>query len=187
MPSRCAFLLHHDEAVKVRIGMKRGNEQNHAINNWEKKTKCSTGVGKELKVFGSRNSKKEDGKMFITTTDSKEDEEIPHTPTITTTSTTGTSLYHSEELPTSTLSSSSSASSVSVLSQHPVQLGVKLIWVASRCRRKGIARRLLDSARKNFVFGSVVPITSIAFSQPSEEGFAFAKGYCGGNNVLAYG
>lgn len=168
--------------MKVRIGMKRGNEQNHAINNWEKKTKCST---KELKVFGSRNSKKEDGKMFLSTTDSKEDEKIPHTSTITTTSTTtSTSLCNSEEFPASTLSSSSSAS---VLSQHPVQLGVKLVWVAARCRRKGIARRLLDSARKNFVFGSVVPITSIAFSQPSEEGFAFAKGYCGGNNVLAYG
>ena len=164
--------------------MKRGNVQNHAINNWEKKTKCGTGMGKELKLFGSRNSKKEDDKTFITTIDSKDDEKIPHTPTITTSSSTSTSLCNSEEFPTSSLSSSSSAS---ILSQHPVQLGVKLIWVASRCRRKGIARRLLDSARKNFVFGSVVPITSIAFSQPSEEGFAFAKGYCGGNNVLAYG
>ena len=66
-------------------------------------------------------------------------------------------------------------------------LGVRLLWVAKENRRCGVAKRLLDCARKQFSFGSVVPRGSVAFAQPTREGFAFAANYCGGNgSILGY-
>jgi ribosomal protein S18 acetylase RimI-like enzyme len=69
---------------------------------------------------------------------------------------------------------------------QPAQLGVKLVWVAPEYRRRGVARDLLDAARKDLIFGSVVALDAIAFSQPTEEGFAFAQGYCGNERVRVY-
>lgn len=77
-----------------------------------------------------------------------------------------------------------------VLDDHeltlPLLMGVKLIWVNAAQRRQAVARRLLDSARKCFVYGTVVSTDKIAFSQPTQAGFEFACGYCQCECVLAY-
>lgn len=65
-------------------------------------------------------------------------------------------------------------------------LGVKLVWTAPQYRRQKVAHRLVDAARKSIVFGLVVPVQSMAFSQPTESGFAFARAYCRSKRVLAY-
>jgi hypothetical protein len=68
----------------------------------------------------------------------------------------------------------------------PAMLGVKVIWVSRAHRRQQIARELLDSARRCLVFGTVIPVSSVAFSQPTEDGFALAVSYCRSDSVLAY-
>lgn len=64
--------------------------------------------------------------------------------------------------------------------------GVKIIWVAGSHRRRGIARKLLDAARRSLTFGHIIPKQQMVFSQPTADGFAFAKSYCGGRGVMAY-
>lgn len=65
-------------------------------------------------------------------------------------------------------------------------MGVKLVWVHPTKRRQAIASRLLDTARRCFVYGTIVPVDGTAFSQPTEAGFAFASRYCQRGQVLAY-
>jgi hypothetical protein len=65
-------------------------------------------------------------------------------------------------------------------------LGVKLVWTSPRHRRQRVAHRLLDSVRKSALFGSVVQVQRVAFSQPTEDGFAFAQAYCRSKLILAY-
>jgi hypothetical protein len=65
-------------------------------------------------------------------------------------------------------------------------LGVKVIWVSPAHRKQHIARELLDCARRCLVFGTVIPVSSVAFSQPTEDGFALAVSYCRTASVLAY-
>lgn len=68
----------------------------------------------------------------------------------------------------------------------PALLGVKVIWVSRAHRRQQIARELLDCARRCLVFGTVIPVSSVAFSQPTEDGFALAVSYCRSDSILAY-
>jgi hypothetical protein len=68
----------------------------------------------------------------------------------------------------------------------PALLGVKVIWVSRAHRREHIAHELLDCARRCLVFGTVIPVSSVAFSQPTEDGFALAVSYCRSDSVLAY-
>ena len=89
-----------------------------------------------------------------------------------------------EALPLRSFESASSVSSSA--SAGSVLLGVKVIWVAPTQRRQSIARRLLDSARGSFVYGTVVPQRDLAFSQPTQAGFAFAKAYCHSDSVMVY-
>lgn len=65
-------------------------------------------------------------------------------------------------------------------------LGVKVVWVSPAHRRQSIARRLLDTARASFEYGTVVPLERVTFSQPTEAGFAFAGAYCQRDTLLAY-
>lgn len=58
-------------------------------------------------------------------------------------------------------------------------LGVLQIWVSPSFRRKNIARRMLDCGRAHCIYGFLVPRQSIAFSQPTSEGRAFAAAYTG--------
>jgi hypothetical protein len=64
-----------------------------------------------------------------------------------------------------------------------IVLGVRMIWVHATHRRSGIASRLLDTARSTLVYGYIYPKHAIAFTQCTEEGFAFAGKYCYPENV----
>ena len=59
------------------------------------------------------------------------------------------------------------------------QVGVDLIWVDSKCRRQGIAKKLCDSVRRHFMYGSIVSKQNLAFSQPTSNGHCFALAYSG--------
>ena len=80
------------------------------------------------------------------------------------------------------------ASSETISSSPVLLLGVKLIWVSAAHRRRGLAHRMLDAARRNFAYGAVlkVPLGEVAFSQPTQDGFRFASAYCKSSSVWAY-
>lgn len=63
--------------------------------------------------------------------------------------------------------------------QRPALMGVCRIWTAGEWRRRGVARRLLDEARAEFVYGLRVDRELVAFSQPTESGAALARGWWG--------
>ena len=57
------------------------------------------------------------------------------------------------------------------------KLGVLRMWVVAKHRRNGVATTLVDAARHNE--SSVVAKCAVAFSEPTEAGYAFAHKYCG--------
>lgn len=62
----------------------------------------------------------------------------------------------------------------------PVSLGVELVWVRRPHRRKNLATALLDAARWQLAgLGALTPVDlrKVAFSQPTEMGFALAQKY----------
>lgn len=65
-------------------------------------------------------------------------------------------------------------------------MGVRLIWVAINARRARVASMLVDAARRNFRITSAVEVEEIAFSQPSENGLAFAFRYSNLEKILVY-
>jgi hypothetical protein len=56
-------------------------------------------------------------------------------------------------------------------------LGVAVVWTHASMRQQGIATRLCDAARSHAVFGMVVSKSQIAFSSPTQAGWAFATKY----------
>ncbi|KAL5116808.1 hypothetical protein ACEQ8H_005289 [Pleosporales sp. CAS-2024a] len=54
-------------------------------------------------------------------------------------------------------------------------LGISRIWTSNQHRKQGIATRLLDSARSNFLYGLTVEKDQVAFSQPTESGGNLAR------------
>lgn len=58
-------------------------------------------------------------------------------------------------------------------------LGISRIWTSRSFRDKGIATKLLDSARLNFYYGVQVPKHLVAFSQPTESGGRLAEKWFG--------
>ncbi|XP_048842264.1 N-acetyltransferase ESCO2 [Brienomyrus brachyistius] len=64
--------------------------------------------------------------------------------------------------------------------------GVSRIWVFSLTRRQGIATRLVDSARKSFIYGIHLDKEEVAFSDPTPDGKLFATKYCGTAEFLVY-
>eukprot|EP01039_Chlorochromonas_danica_P005245 gene5242-5778_t len=81
------------------------------------------------------------------------------------------------------------------LSAHPttptprnpsIRLGVRVIWIHPDYRRREIGHRLIDTARRFQFFGKVLSRQEIAFSQPTEAGFAFALKYSGDRKVRCY-
>ena len=65
-------------------------------------------------------------------------------------------------------------------------MGVQQIWVRDEYRRRGVARQLVDAARREFVCGGVKK-SSVAFSQPTAAGRQFAFSYIKKPFILAYG
>ncbi|KRZ30910.1 Dachshund -like protein 1 [Trichinella pseudospiralis] len=66
-----------------------------------------------------------------------------------------------------------------------VLMGVVMIWIAPSCRRKRIATRLLDFARNNFLLGTNIQTSEIAFTDLTPAGLKFAENYCH-SNILLY-
>lgn len=56
-------------------------------------------------------------------------------------------------------------------------VGIKLVWVHSLYRRKGLATTMLDAARQSFQYGTVISRQQLAFSQPTAEGLELASKY----------
>jgi N-acetyltransferase len=68
----------------------------------------------------------------------------------------------------------------------PAVCGISRMWVHSSHRRKQIASKLIDAARESIVYGYDVPITKLAFSQPTTDGKLFARKYTGTDKFLVY-
>lgn len=82
-----------------------------------------------------------------------------------------TSAGHAKE-------AASSSSSVSVEEiGRPAILGISRIWTSGAHRRQRIASRLLETARRTFIYGMTVAKDSMAFSQPSESGKHLAESW----------
>ncbi|KAI3836722.1 hypothetical protein MKX03_007368 [Papaver bracteatum] len=64
--------------------------------------------------------------------------------------------------------------------------GVRAIWVSPFNRRKHVATKLLDAARKSFSKGYTIEASQVAFSQPTTAGKVFASKYSGTNTFLVY-
>ncbi|KAJ3606470.1 hypothetical protein NHX12_025991 [Muraenolepis orangiensis] len=64
--------------------------------------------------------------------------------------------------------------------------GVSRIWVFSLARRRGMAKRLLDTVRGTFMYGCPLTKQEIAFSDPTPDGKQFATWYCDTPTFLVY-
>uniref|UniRef100_A0A3P9KGX0 Establishment of sister chromatid cohesion N-acetyltransferase 1 n=1 Tax=Oryzias latipes TaxID=8090 RepID=A0A3P9KGX0_ORYLA len=69
---------------------------------------------------------------------------------------------------------------------EPAICGISRIWVVSMMRRQGIASRMLECLRNNFIFGSYLSKDEIAFSDPTPDGKLFATNYFGTSQFLVY-
>ena len=78
--------------------------------------------------------------------------------------------------PTSTSTSTSTSTHTLTLAKdpHPALLGISRIWTCTTYRRRGVATRLLECARENFIYGTCVGKELVAFSQPTVMGQALA-------------
>ncbi|KAF2849271.1 sister chromatid cohesion acetyltransferas-like protein Eco1 [Plenodomus tracheiphilus IPT5] len=72
----------------------------------------------------------------------------------------------------------SSSISISTASE-PAMLGISRIWTSKQCRKQGIASRLLETARCNFLYGMIIEKEQVAFSQPTESGGNLARKWFG--------
>jgi hypothetical protein len=72
------------------------------------------------------------------------------------------------------------SSSISISTDSdPVTLGISRIWTSNQHRKNGIATRLLQSARSDFVYGLHIEKAQVAFSQPTESGGNLARKWFG--------
>lgn len=65
-------------------------------------------------------------------------------------------------------------------------LGVAQVWVHPSQRRRGVARILLDAARAHAVWAYPVPLSELAFTQPTQDGYILAARYTGTEAFLVY-
>jgi len=66
------------------------------------------------------------------------------------------------------------------------QCGIHRIWVHEQQRRQGIATRLMDAVRSNFLYGTLIRKDQCAFTQPTSSGKQFFASYCGTETFLVY-
>ncbi|XP_032359408.1 mucin-17 isoform X2 [Etheostoma spectabile] len=69
---------------------------------------------------------------------------------------------------------------------EPAICGISRIWVVNMMRRRGIASRLLECLRNNFIYGSYLSKDEIAFSDPTPDGKLFATHYFSTSQFLVY-
>lgn len=58
-------------------------------------------------------------------------------------------------------------------------MGVARVWTCVEARRRGVARMLVECARKSFVYGMEIPKEMVAFSQPTDSGGRLARAVLG--------
>lgn len=68
----------------------------------------------------------------------------------------------------------------------PALCGISRIWTLASFRRRGIASRLIDAMRSDFIYGKIVTTDEIAFSDPTENGLNFAQTYTKRQDFLVY-
>jgi hypothetical protein len=79
-----------------------------------------------------------------------------------------------------TLSAETQSSSISIsTAASPAILGISRIWTSKQSRGRGLAKRLLDSARSDFLYGLTIDKEMVAFSQPTESGGKLARKWFG--------
>jgi hypothetical protein len=86
-----------------------------------------------------------------------------------------TTSSSTRELPVAPQSSSISISTKS----DPAVMGVSRIWASNQHRKQGVATRLLECARSNFLYGLRIDKEKVAFSQPTEGGGHLARKWFG--------
>ncbi|TNN65785.1 N-acetyltransferase ESCO1 [Liparis tanakae] len=69
---------------------------------------------------------------------------------------------------------------------EPAICGISRIWVVNMMRRQGIASRMLECLRNDFIYGSYLSKDEIAFSDPTPDGKLFATHYFGTSQFLVY-
>ncbi|KAI1288341.1 N-acetyltransferase ESCO1 [Halotydeus destructor] len=72
------------------------------------------------------------------------------------------------------------------LTSYPARAGIARIWVHPNYRRKGVATEMLEALRVNFKIDRILRREEIAFSDPTNEGIAFAKTFTGTSNFLIF-
>lgn len=77
--------------------------------------------------------------------------------------------------------------------EEPATVGVSRIWIHHLFRRQGIATKLIDSLRANYLSittgnckGGILKRNEIAFSDPTDDGLGFAKKYTGQDKFLVF-
>ncbi|KAI8899782.1 ESCO1/2 acetyl-transferase-domain-containing protein [Globomyces pollinis-pini] len=78
--------------------------------------------------------------------------------------------------------------SLSYNQSDPVEAicGISRIWVHETHRRQKIATLMLDSLRKEFLYGVELTTSQIAFSQPTRMGQSLATAYFSRHDFLVY-
>ncbi|KAK0141663.1 N-acetyltransferase ESCO1 [Merluccius polli] len=69
---------------------------------------------------------------------------------------------------------------------EPAICGISRIWVFSMMRRRGVASRMIECLRNNFIYGSCLGKDELAFSDPTPDGKLFATHYFGTSRFLVY-
>lgn len=68
----------------------------------------------------------------------------------------------------------------------PAECGVRYVWVNRSHRRMGIARALVEALRAHLLQGRCIAREHVAFSQPTNDGHAFALRYAGTPRFTVY-
>ncbi|XP_072976494.1 protein CHROMOSOME TRANSMISSION FIDELITY 7-like isoform X1 [Typha angustifolia] len=68
----------------------------------------------------------------------------------------------------------------------PALCGFRAIWVVPSNRRKGIASKLIDAARKSFCTAKMLEVSECAFSSPTSAGKALACRYSKTSSFMVY-
>lgn len=69
---------------------------------------------------------------------------------------------------------------------YPVKCGICRLWTHPAYRRQGIASKLVDTLRRNFVYGYILSRDDIAFSVPTPDGKSFVTKYVGKNDFFVF-
>jgi N-acetyltransferase len=69
---------------------------------------------------------------------------------------------------------------------QPASCGISRIWIHPTERRKGIATKMLDAIRTNFIYGCSLTKSQMAFTQPTPDGKQFFSKYTGIQDFLVY-